>query len=189
VQALCRQPSAVAQSAKKIPKHRRAASSEVAPHPSFICLLLLKHSLQRLQTSHTGNLTLMDAMRLAHRYAAVCSYALVLHLKRCSVGRGAVVDVDGSAHFVHDLKLQCGNAFPASVSIVTCCCATHASQFTRQEEHVLDSLRQLQCPLLFVLGTKGWCVCSSCVFLPVTAAAVRLLLRDFVVFAGALTLK
>lgn len=139
----------------------------------------------------------MDAMRLAHRYAAVCSYALALQLKLLSVGRGAVVDVDGSAHFVHDLKLQCGNAFPASVSNLTCCCTTHASQFTthasqftRQEEHVLDSLRQLQCPLLFVLGTKGWCVCSSCVFLSVTAAAVRLLqLRDFVVFAGALTLK
>ena len=118
------------------------------------------------------------------------SYALALHLKRCSVGRGAVVDVDGSAHFVHDLKLQCGNAFPASVSNLACCCATHASQFTRQEEHVLDSLRQLQCPLLFVLGTKGWCVCSGCVFLSVTAAAVPLLQhRDVVVFAGALTLK
>jgi hypothetical protein len=32
------------------------------------------------------------------------------------VCRGAAVDADGSVRFVHDLKLQCGNAFPASVS-------------------------------------------------------------------------
>lgn len=35
------------------------------------------------------------------------------------VVRGAVVDADATARFVHDLKLQCGNAFPASVCTST----------------------------------------------------------------------
>lgn len=73
--------------------------------------------------------------------------------------RGAVVEADGSAHFVHDMKLQCGNPFPASVGALAV--ATRlicVAQFSLQEEHVLDALRHLQCPLLIVLGTKGWYV-------------------------------
>ena len=76
------------------------------------------------------------------------------------VFRGAVVDTDGSARFVHDLKLQCGNAFPASVSHFPLTGAV--PQSLCQEEHVLDSLRHLQCPMLIVLGTKGWLLrCQS----------------------------
>jgi len=102
----------------------------------------------------------MDAMRLAHR----CAASHVSHFQNVDSGcRGAIVDADGSARFIHDMKLQCGNAFPASVGTLSSGCSANflicLTPFCLQEEHVLDALRQLQCPLLIVLGTNGWCVC------------------------------
>jgi hypothetical protein len=79
--------------------------------------------------------------------------------------RGAVVEADGSAHFVHDMKLQCGNPFPASVGALAV--ATRlicVAQFSLQEEHVLDAYRSWhQRMVCFPPTVSLLFVCHKCI--------------------------